>query len=425
MNCNAYTLNGLSNICQDSIGGISEVYISPYENLFEVLVDENYVATPVFHRGRYQKLYKFEIRKGCGSLSSTLNTSETSASYFTNSISLTFYKMDTEKRIEMMALSGQDVVVLAKDANGKIWLLSKDEPAQISEATATTGQAKGDANSYTITLSADSAEMPFEVSQDTLDALLTDWATEYLTFEALHNNTDIKFSCNENYFMPIQIKRVGGDTWYTLDSTANESFADFIGLLNAGDKVIVRGLGYASGDGGDWAFFSPDNDVYVYGDIGSLIDEDMLIDYSEDLFELPTPYAFYGLFNDSKFNNSQYVLSHPVKELVIPFGYTDRHAYNQYACMFKGCTSMEYAPRIDLQEWPLPSMDQMSEMFNGCSSLRYVKIDFQIRQGMTFVTNNWLNGVSSNGVFATTNMSNMTVSGSANYIPAGWRRIKL
>ena len=73
--------------------------------------------------------------------------------------------MDTTKRIEMNALLLSDVSVIVKDNNGKYWFLGYGEPVNATAGGGQTGQAKTDANQYTITLTDESHELPYEVSK--------------------------------------------------------------------------------------------------------------------------------------------------------------------------------------------------------------------------------------------------------------------
>ncbi len=92
--------------------------------------------------------------------------------YVTTDLLLQFNRMETAKRVEITALALGDLVVIAKDANGKYWYLGKDEPVNASAGDGQTGTARSDANRYTITLQDNSKEMPFEVDPSIVDALV-------------------------------------------------------------------------------------------------------------------------------------------------------------------------------------------------------------------------------------------------------------
>lgn len=172
MACNSYTLTGLNTVCKEaSFGGVKEVLIALYEDVASTAVDgTTHLLTPTMVSGKKFKQYK--LLKSTSGLTSTLNTSETSASYFTNEVALQFMKMETQKRIEIMALMMSACAVIVKDANDKYWYLGKDNYVECSAGTATTGTATSDSNHYELTLQDTSAELPYEVDADVITNIM-------------------------------------------------------------------------------------------------------------------------------------------------------------------------------------------------------------------------------------------------------------
>lgn len=172
MACNSYTLTGLNTICKEaSFGGVKEVLIALYEDVASTAVDgETHLLTPTMVSGK--KFLQYKLLKSTSGLTSTLNTSETSASYFTNEVTLQFMKMETKKRIEIMALMMSACAVIVKDANDKYWYLGKDNYVECSAGTATTGTASSDSNHYELTLQDTSAELPYEVNPEVIGSIM-------------------------------------------------------------------------------------------------------------------------------------------------------------------------------------------------------------------------------------------------------------
>lgn len=165
MACNVYTLTGLNTLCKEtSFGGIKEVFIAIYDDITGTSVDPSTnFLTPTMETGKKFKQYK--LLKNTGSLTSTLNTSDTTTSYFTNEVTLQFMKMETSKRIEIMSLMMAATAVIVKDANNKYWYLGKDNYVEASAGSAQTGTASSDANHYELTLTDTSSELPYEVEE--------------------------------------------------------------------------------------------------------------------------------------------------------------------------------------------------------------------------------------------------------------------
>ena len=170
MACSSYTLSGLNTACKEaSFGGIKEVYIAQFEDVASTAVSSDQL-TPTMVSGKKFKQYK--LLKSTGSLTSTLNTSDTSTSYFTNEVTLQFMKMETSKRIEIMALMMSACAVIVKDANDKYWYLGKDNYVECSAGSATTGTAVADANHYELTLTDTSVELPYEVPASAMEDII-------------------------------------------------------------------------------------------------------------------------------------------------------------------------------------------------------------------------------------------------------------
>jgi len=176
MACNSYTLTGLNTICKESsFGGIKEVLIALFEDVASTSVDgDTNLLTPTMVSGKKFKQYK--LLKSTGSLTSTLNTSETTTSYFTNEVALQFMKMETSKRMEIMALMMSACAVIVKDGNNKYWYLGKDNYVECSAGSAQTGTAASDANHYELTLSDTSAELPYEVDSTVIPSIVDEVA---------------------------------------------------------------------------------------------------------------------------------------------------------------------------------------------------------------------------------------------------------
>lgn len=161
MACISYALAGICGSCDASKGGIVEVLISKYvEDAATVSGD---VVTAIASGATW---YRYSFKKNTGSMTSTLNVDDANGiNYVSTDLVLQFNKMDTAKRLEMKALSLDDLMVIVKDANGMRWFLGKDEPVSASAGTGQTGQARSDGNFYQITLQANDDSFPLPLDE--------------------------------------------------------------------------------------------------------------------------------------------------------------------------------------------------------------------------------------------------------------------
>lgn len=167
------TIAGITLDCESSLGGIKQVWITQYDNVKSVTVDDETNQISAITLESDAKWYNYQFRKGTGSLTSTLNVDETAGTnYVSNELALVFTKMETKKRIEIAALSIGQLAVVVEDSNGKYWFLGKDDYVSASAGTGVTGTAKGDQNAYTLTLATDSESYPYELSAEAIQSVV-------------------------------------------------------------------------------------------------------------------------------------------------------------------------------------------------------------------------------------------------------------
>jgi hypothetical protein len=171
-NCNLQSLMGIPYECDASLGGIKEIAVADYSVIFpngasvnDVLdFDEDKIVTTIDNTAN--KPFKaFQFRKNTGNMETTASVSDaTGLPLFTTNVTTVFGRMDAQKRLALQALALGQLCVLVKDANNRIWIIGTDDYASMTASTAATGTAKADANSYSLTLTAESVEYPYEVS---------------------------------------------------------------------------------------------------------------------------------------------------------------------------------------------------------------------------------------------------------------------
>lgn len=166
-NCNNIT--GFTyDSCESNMGGIKKVWLANYvENA--AIVDSSTAATngsiTAFTSAVTTSAWtEFPMRKNVASMTSTLNVAEEGGTYVTTELAMVFSKMNTNKRIAMVALAQSEAMALVKDSNNKYWFLGKDSPITVSAGTGETGTAKADPNHYTVTLTDESEQYPYEVA---------------------------------------------------------------------------------------------------------------------------------------------------------------------------------------------------------------------------------------------------------------------
>ena len=169
MACNQ-TLSGLVRDCNPSMGGIKRVLAANRDEVGDITFSENKVSAIATGAGKFKE---YAFPRNTGSMSSTYQiNAENGTRYVQTDVVMVFNRMETAKRVEMTALAQNDLVLIVEDANGKCWLLGKDEPVRATAGDGMTGTARADRNGYSITLQDNSHEMPYEVDEKIIEGLI-------------------------------------------------------------------------------------------------------------------------------------------------------------------------------------------------------------------------------------------------------------
>ena len=163
-------LTGIALDCANA-GGIKKVYIAPIADVSSVTVAAGAVSAITMIATKKFKEYSF--RKNTASLTKTATKDDAAGtSFVTSEVALRFAKMDNAKRTEMQALLTGNVYVIVLDNNGEYWFLGYDSYCSASAATGESGTSLGDANQYTINLSAETVEFPQTVDDAIISNLI-------------------------------------------------------------------------------------------------------------------------------------------------------------------------------------------------------------------------------------------------------------
>ena len=164
MACKSFALSGIAMSCKDNMGGIKEVYIAKAADVTGITLntEQSQIATITMDNAAKFRTYKF--RKGTASMTSTAASDVAIGNFsVTTELALQFSKMETSKRLEIMAMCMDSLKGIVLDSNGKYWLLGYDFPISATAATGQTGTAFGDFGGYNVTLTDNSKEFPYEI----------------------------------------------------------------------------------------------------------------------------------------------------------------------------------------------------------------------------------------------------------------------
>ena len=168
MSCNL--TYGLNIPCIDSFGGIKgPIYISSDANLGTLTESSTagQVSLVTAASGDSGSFYEFALPKDTASFTQTGNVSNTSGTlFYDQAISFNLQKMNANARNQMLLIcKNRALRVFFLDQNNKWWMIGYTRGAVVTANTGVTGTAPGDANQFTLTLSAQEPQPAYEISQ--------------------------------------------------------------------------------------------------------------------------------------------------------------------------------------------------------------------------------------------------------------------
>ena len=159
------TLAGIIRDCLPNMGGIRAVYLANYADV-DSLTEASGVITAITMVSS-KKFYKYEFVRNTASMSSNYSVNaENGTTYVETDLLMVFNRMDTAKRLEIVALAQGELVAIVEDNNGNMWYLGHDEPLTLNAGDGLTGTARADRNGYSVTLRDNSLEMPLPFTEN-------------------------------------------------------------------------------------------------------------------------------------------------------------------------------------------------------------------------------------------------------------------
>lgn len=156
------TLSGITNDCAANMGGIVEVYLANKADVSAITVTSNKVTA--ISMNSTAKFKKYAFRPNTSSMSSNYQVSqENGVAYVQTDLLMVFNRMDTTKRVEVVAMAQGELCAIVKDANGLYWMLGEEAPLVLSAGDGLTGTARSDRNGYSVTLQDNAQELPHEI----------------------------------------------------------------------------------------------------------------------------------------------------------------------------------------------------------------------------------------------------------------------
>ena len=147
---NCTLTSGIPLACQDNTGGVKNVYMGAYSDATTFTYDAEDVIDAVTSSETY---YTFKFRPQTAGFTEELTKSlENGTTFYTQTLTTMFHKLDAAKRNSMLLLAKTSLHVIVETQNGDYWWVGLANGADVSANTAGTGTAYGDKNGYDLTI---------------------------------------------------------------------------------------------------------------------------------------------------------------------------------------------------------------------------------------------------------------------------------
>lgn len=163
------TLNGIAEECAKAVGGVRKVYIALRDDIDEITLDadETLIESITMKTGKKFKTYEFH--KNTANMNTETEAPDDDYPQFNTTVSMVFSKMDTAKRVEMMALALSDTAAIVETVEGAKFYLGYNMGLLISAMTGETGTMYSDKNQYTLSLVDHAEQLPYIVEMEASD----------------------------------------------------------------------------------------------------------------------------------------------------------------------------------------------------------------------------------------------------------------
>jgi len=140
--------------CKDTVAGIKKIYFADFGTLGTITVTNDEVTDMTGGSSNELTLFTYEV-KGNNSFETTINASrENGTVFYEQALNITLKKLTKEDHKELKLLAAGRPHVFIVDQNDNVFLMGKENGADVSAGTVSTGNALGDFNGYNLTFTA-------------------------------------------------------------------------------------------------------------------------------------------------------------------------------------------------------------------------------------------------------------------------------
>jgi hypothetical protein len=162
--------NGFLVNCKSTIGGIKALWIGPYATIKGAATID--ASTEMVTALPAATWVQFDLKPHSSNFKEEAQVSkENNTIFYLQTILANFHGLSAARRKEVNTFSKGRHAIIVQDNNNNYWLVGYLDGAEVSAETTDTGTAKGDANSYSITFTAEEKNKAYRLT----DAIVSDF----------------------------------------------------------------------------------------------------------------------------------------------------------------------------------------------------------------------------------------------------------
>lgn len=150
MPTNCAIIQGYEIPCRNSVGGISEIYLTEIENKATLTAVSGVITAFTLSSGK--KLWTFKLEKENAEFTEKIVPSvENGTVYYEQEVKFSMKQLSASNRNNIRQIVQNRLFIIVKDNNGVYWLLGEVNGCDLGASDGKTGKAMGDLNGYSLT----------------------------------------------------------------------------------------------------------------------------------------------------------------------------------------------------------------------------------------------------------------------------------
>ena len=150
MPTNCAIIQGYEIPCRNSVGGISEIYLTEIENKVSLTAASGVITAFTLSSGK--KFWTFKMEKENAEFTEKIVPSvENGTVYYEQEVKFSMKQLSASNRNNIRQMVQNRLFIIVKDNNGVYWLLGEVNGCDLGASDGKTGKAMGDLNGYSLT----------------------------------------------------------------------------------------------------------------------------------------------------------------------------------------------------------------------------------------------------------------------------------